>query len=241
MIGLLRTRRWMGFTALVIIAIIGFGLLSRWQWARAEEHRQERLTIEGGQILTGTQDDISGLAEFSRVEIEGVYKPGTTTLVRQRPLDGGNGYWVLTQLQPSGSAPPIWVIRGWLGASTQARDVPGIPTPPPGNVSVEGAVRLFEPPRADVAGLPPRVVSRTSVEELSFAGQSQDRIVQLTGSESQDSVISLPLPSVDEGQNISYAVQWILFALVAMGGWFIFLRREAREDQELHDSTVAAN
>ena len=36
------------------------------------------------------------------------------------------------------------------------------------------------------------------------------------------------LPVIDEGRNISYAVQWILFALVALAGWFFFLRREAR-------------
>jgi cytochrome oxidase assembly protein ShyY1 len=41
-------------------------------------------------------------------------------------------------------------------------------------------------------------------------------------------LVIVPLPQIDEGQNISYAVQWILFALVAMVGWFVFLRREAR-------------
>jgi cytochrome oxidase assembly protein ShyY1 len=46
----------------------------------------------------------------------------------------------------------------------------------------------------------------------------------------QDGLIPLSLPEVNEGQNISYAVQWLLFAGVAMAGWFFFLRREARED-----------
>lgn len=35
-------------------------------------------------------------------------------------------------------------------------------------------------------------------------------------------------PSRPISSNISYAVQWILFALVAFAGWFFFLRREAR-------------
>jgi len=39
---LLRTPRWLGFTVLVIVAIVGFGLLSSWQWSRAEEERQAR-------------------------------------------------------------------------------------------------------------------------------------------------------------------------------------------------------
>lgn len=39
------------------------------------------------------------------------------------------------------------------------------------------------------------------------------------------------MPEVDEGRNISYAVQWLLFAVIAVAGWFYFLRREAREDE----------
>jgi hypothetical protein len=39
---LLRTRRWQGFTAVVIVAIIAFGFLSRWQWDRAEEKQRRR-------------------------------------------------------------------------------------------------------------------------------------------------------------------------------------------------------
>jgi cytochrome oxidase assembly protein ShyY1 len=38
------------------------------------------------------------------------------------------------------------------------------------------------------------------------------------------------MPDVDENRNLSYAGQWLLFALVAVGGWFFFLRREARDD-----------
>ena len=48
----------------------------------------------------------------------------------------------------------------------------------------------------------------------------------------------LPVPTIDEGQNISYAVQWLLFAAVAMGGWFFFLRREAIEEAALRESST---
>ena len=43
---LLRTRRWIGFTAVVVLAIVAFGLLSAWQWSRAEERRAERSALE---------------------------------------------------------------------------------------------------------------------------------------------------------------------------------------------------
>ena len=61
------------------------------------------------------------------------------------------------------------------------------------------------------------------------AGQSVTLAVTASDP-AQEALIPVPLPEVDEGQNISYAVQWLLFAGVAMAGWFFFLQREARED-----------
>jgi len=61
----------------------------------------------------------------------------------------------------------------------------------------------------------------------------ENRVVQLISSEpSTGDLVLVPLPEIDEGQNISYAVQWILFAMVAIVGWFIFLRREAKTPME---------
>jgi cytochrome oxidase assembly protein ShyY1 len=55
--------------------------------------------------------------------------------------------------------------------------------------------------------------------------------VQLTESmPAQNGLEAVLLPEIDDSSNISYAVQWILFAFVCIAGWWIFLRREARED-----------
>ena len=53
--------------------------------------------------------------------------------------------------------------------------------------------------------------------------------VQAQQSAPEDSVTIVPVTRPDELQNVSYAVQWLLFAAVAIGGWFYFLRREAKE------------
>ncbi|MEC8444933.1 MAG: hypothetical protein VXZ03_01475, partial [Actinomycetota bacterium] len=44
MLAALRTRRWQGFTVVVLVAIIGLGFLSRWPWQRAEENRVAQQT-----------------------------------------------------------------------------------------------------------------------------------------------------------------------------------------------------
>jgi cytochrome oxidase assembly protein ShyY1 len=46
------------------------------------------------------------------------------------------------------------------------------------------------------------------------------------------------VPTIDEGRNISYAIQWLIFATVAIAGWFVFLRREAREDRAEQSGTA---
>lgn len=233
MLALLKTQRWLGFTAIVIVSIIGFGLLSRWQWDRADEHRAERLAISEAQVLQDV-DSVNDLEEFTRVQISGIYDNGNTQLVRQRPLDGGNGYWVMTPLDTN-TGTRIWVIRGWVGASTIATEVPSIPQAQVGQTEVTGAVRYFEEPLADVYGLPAGVIAKMSLEELTTQnspGTVDNRVVQLISSTPSDEMLIVPLPEVDEGQNISYAVQWILFALVAIIGWFIFLRREAKTPNE---------
>lgn len=233
MLALLKTRRWLGFTAIVIVSITGFGLLSRWQWDRADEQRIERLAISEAQVLQAV-DSVNDLDEFTRVQISGIFDNDDTQLVRQRPLDGGNGYWVMTPLDTT-SGTRIWVIRGWVGASTVATEVPAVPQALNGRANVNGAVRYFEEPLADVYGLPPGVIAKMSIEELtepSFTMAIDNRVVQLISSSPSGGIVTVPLPQADEGQNISYAVQWILFALVAIIGWFIFLKREAQTPNE---------
>lgn len=234
MLELLKSRRWIGFTALVIVAIIGFGFLSRWQWDRANENRTERLAISQAEVMDNVES-VNDLVEFTRLEVTGVFRDQDTQLVRQRPLDGGNGYWVLTPIQTE-SGSRIWVIRGWVGASTIATEVPKIPPAPTGVVEIMGAIRNFDEPLEDVYGLPEGVVAKMSIEELDPQLRPEsvgNRVVQLISSEPSTGDMALvPLPEIDEGQNISYAVQWILFAMVAIVGWFIFLRREAKTPME---------
>ena len=61
----------------------------------------------------------------------------------------------------------------------------------------------------------------SAVEALEAYDQARGRVT----------VVPARRPDVDEGRNISYAIQWILFAIIAIGGWFFFLRREARDER----------
>ena len=80
----------------------------------------------------------------------------------------------------------------------------------------------------DRGGLPGDQVTEVQTAQLPMPGNA-DWYVQALNSEPEDSVTIVPVTRPDELQNVSYAVQWLLFAAVAIGGWFYFLRREAKE------------
>jgi len=235
-LSLLRTRRWLGFTVLVIVAIVGFGLLSRWQWSRAEEHRLERIAL--AEALAKPPVPFAELPEqpeqWLPVTVSGSYLD-VQAAVRKRPLNGTNGFWVMTPIRISNGT-SVWVNRGWLPVSGDALSTPDLPAPPSGTVVVTGLLRPYEDAGADAnAGLPVGQVVAPALAALPEVPQPSNAYVQLVSSSpAQDGLTVVPPPEaeMDESRNISYAVQWLLFAVVAIVGWFFFLRREAREDAE---------
>jgi cytochrome oxidase assembly protein ShyY1 len=236
---LLRTRRWQGFTALVIVSIMGFGLLSWWQWSRAEERRADRIAIEVS--ISDPQQlsraiDADDLVSFAPVAVSGTFRNEYSVLVRKRPLEGSNGLWVMTPFQTTDGS-QIWLLRGWTPAASSATGVIEVPDAPGGVVNITAAIRTPEGtdpvsglPQGQVPGIDPKVLPDTG------STTAQNFLHLMKTSAPEENLLSVPLPEVDEGQNISYAIQWILFALVAAVGWFYFLRREAKEDRESVDA-----
>ena len=228
MISLLRTRRWQGFTAVVIVTIIAFGLLSRWQWSRAEEKRIQQQAQSISQMKPVTPSAGEPVEEFTAISITGTYLPDTQRLVRQRPLEGRNGFWVMEQLATDQGS--VWVLRGWVAANARASETPAVPAVDSSVVTVTGIARPLPEGVAleDRGGLPLDQVTEIAAAQLPDRGV-MDWYLQQRESQPADPLIAVPLPEADDLQNVSYAVQWLLFAAVAIGGWFFFLRREARE------------
>lgn len=231
---LLRTGRWIGFTVAVLSAIIAFGLLSAWQWSRAEERRLER--VELTTRLTAEAQPLAAVdgepAEYTRVTTVGAFVEGSDRLVRSRPQGGGNGFWVVSALEPRDvPGSHIWVVRGWMPSETAATTSIPVPPSPPGIASISGYLRYFEDTGPTPSDLPSGQITAVSTAQLpTLEGDTFPRWVQ--SSQDEPGLEVLQLPDIDESRNISYAVQWLLFAAVAIGGWFIFLRREAREDAQ---------
>jgi len=231
-LALLHTKRWISFTLLVITVIIAFGFLSRWQLGRAETKRAERLALEQASsespAALPTAKQLKTAVEWTRFTTTGSFDSSSQVVVRKRPLNGTNGYWLMT-LFTEGSGQTVWVNRGWFNATGAATTMPEIVAAPTGEQSITGAWRLYEAAeKSDLQGLPNGMIPSPGIAVLPIAADSPGYLQLI--SPSQAGLTMVPALEIDEVQNISYAVQWLLFALVAIAGWFIFLRREAADD-----------
>ncbi len=239
-VALLRTRRWIGFTLVGILAIVAFGLLSQWQWHRAIEKQdyQQQMVARAQQDPAPVESVVpprGALAtdrEWTSVTATGTYLADDQVLVRKRPLNGSNGFWVAVPLRlTDGTA--LWVNRGWTSALGSARQVQEAPPPPPGVVTVTGRLRLpQEGPQTQPGDLPAGQVTDLDPQALSGDVPVVPAYLELVSSTPADGgeLTALPLPEIDSARNLSYAGQWLIFALVAIIGWWFFLRREAAED-----------
>ena len=42
----------------------------------------------------------------------------------------------------------------------------------------------------------------------------------------------VPLPELDDGPHLGYAVQWIIFSICAVIGWFLLVRKSAKANDQ---------
>jgi cytochrome oxidase assembly protein ShyY1 len=235
--------KWIAFHLLVALLVVVMVNLGLWQLRRLDQ-RQERNEIvrEHSELavepvtdwLSPASDrDAVAAAEWRPLAAEGVYDDAATVLIRNRTLDGAAGYHVVTPLVLDGRE-AVLVNRGFIprGASADAPDPPAAPT---GQVSIVGRVRptqergLFGPLDPDEGTLTQaqRIDVPRLAEQLPYAVLPAYLELQTTAPappEPQPSL--LPLPALDEGPHLSYALQWFFFSALALAGWFVAVHRE---------------
>lgn len=251
--GFLRQPRWLALGFLVLVVVPSFFLLSRWQLHRLDDRRHQNAVVEAnststpvpvGSVLTpgGTADAVGDDQVWRQVTATGRYDVAHQVLVRKRPMDGANGYWVVTPLVTT-SGTVLAVNRGWLeatqGATATVADVPAAPT---GEVTVVGRVRPSEEaPLPQPADLPPGQVTDLDVRLVADGAPVYPGYVDLVSSDPAQAagLTPIPLPDLTEGPHLSYAMQWVLFAVVAVVGFVLLVRRERDYADEVTRTDVA--
>lgn len=221
--------------------------LGIWQLDRLEERRARNEALRGALALPPLELDAGAVARvrddperflFRRVRVSGVYLPEGEVVLRGRSLEGSPGVHLLTPLRIGGGPWAVLVNRGWAPAS-DALSVDPRPLAEPGGREVEGLIQPFPPDVRESRPLETEVDGArvTSVQRMDTVFL-RERVAapllpiyvqQLPGPGDSGAVRRLPVPPLDEGPHLGYAVQWFSFAAIALGGLLVLLLRARRE------------
>lgn len=227
MLRLFFTRRWLGLLCLTAIAATAMVFLGRWQWERYELRSDINSRISAGTTAAPT-DYTAGVKEWTRVSVTGEFDPNLEILVRNRTVEGKNGYEVLTPLLlADGTA--ILVDRGWVPSHPSGPvQKPDVPPPPGGTVTIVGRVRATESdPRVELRDGQWQA-RRVGVPEIASKLPYRVAPAYVTAEDGSTDLVPVPVSRENDWLNFGYAFQWWILATGAFFAYFWLLRREHR-------------
>jgi len=238
--------RWLALHLVVLLAVPAFLLLGKWQFGRYEmrsanqERTQANLAAPAVPLdrLSTVGGSVDAKLKYRAVTVRGRFDPANELLVRRRTLNGKVGYHVLTPLVVrDGEA--VLVVRGWVPMGPTAEAAPEGPPPATGEVSVTGRLMPAETEEttgiAERSGLPPRQIMLIDPARLGerLPYRLYGGYVQLREQTPPAAAAPTPLPDPEPdgggALNLAYSLQWWVFIPIAVGGWIVLIRREARD------------
>jgi len=223
--------RWIALTLFLLILIYLFIRLSNWQFDRYDQRvlRNEStnvaLSLAPKKIDSVSQ--MSDLKQWEKIELTGSYLSDQSKLVRKQYLENNLGFWVITPFKLQ-NGENILVNRGWIPIGSSASSNQSIPLAPVGTVNLEGYLQPFNESITQPKDLPLNQVN--TIDYMYFESDIANNFyVQLAKSSPMDNQVAIiPLPELSNGPHFSYAIQWILFALLLPIGWYVLLKNETK-------------
>ncbi|MEV8251440.1 SURF1 family protein [Microbacterium sp. NPDC076768] len=242
------SRRVIRWTVYVLIAI-GFAVacvfLSNWQFERSEDRAAQIELVDQNYDakavpladVIGADGALDPSDEWRPVVLQGEYLSEQQLLVRNRPLGGTSAFEVLVPFRDVDGRVFI-VDRGWVPPGDG--DSPNfVPAPPEGDVEVTVRLRPGEQLPASGRGAPDGQVPTINLPSIAEQVDG-DVITSAYGrliSENpagEGGLGTFDSPTDDPGPHLSYAIQWILFALMG----FIFIGYIIRTEIVKHREEV---
>jgi cytochrome oxidase assembly protein ShyY1 len=247
----LLTPRWLAAAALAVAAAVVMVFLGNWQLHRYQERSaiNDRIDAADTQspvpltsILTRpTQRAAAGPAPgedlaWTKVTLTGRYDPANEIQARGRTVDGSVGFEIVTPLVlADGTA--VLVDRGWVPPSGDgAVAAPAAPPAPTGTVTVVGQIHRSESRPAPLERRDGRIDTRRIAvpklaRELPYPIYGAYVLLTEQTPAADPAFVRIPIAHEDSWQNGGYAVQWWLFAVMALIAFGWQARKEAHGDQ----------
>lgn len=241
--GFLLSWRWLGILGMAVLFAAACMGLGNWQMDRRNQAVTEIRRVQQNydkppvpyEEASRYFDDPDPDAKWTTVSVRGQYLANDQRIVRNRPNYSAAGYEVLVPFRLV-SGETIIVNRGWVPIGNNRPGYPDtVPAPPPGTVA---AVVRIKPSEANVDRSAPEG-QLASIDLASYARQLEYPVKTgsygLMASESPPPELApqqLAPPKVQEGSNLSYAMQWITFGVLAFVGFGYVARQQARIGRE---------
>lgn len=229
---------WLRWTTWFVVAVLFAGaciVLASWQLDRrdvavgkiermVENYEKPAISITSLERLS--LDEITQF-EWTPVEISGQYLTDDELLVRNRPIAGQPGFLQIIPFRVS-TGQVVMIERGWIQADSNLAPAAQL-TPSSENKTIKARVRLGEPnPNRNSPEGFATSLHLPSLSEL-FENPIETKFYLRLISESPGELLTpqpLSQPVLDEGNHLSYAVQWIIFALMGFYALFWAIRQE---------------
>lgn len=230
-------RRWLGWLIVASIFAVACAFLANWQFARREEALTRISLIRSNYDQTPSAlsellpyNSFNPDQEWRPVLVKGHYLPETSVLVRNRPLNGQPGFLQLIGFKLD-DGKIIAIERGWLPTGNLQDSPDFVPSVSSDQIELIGRLRQSEPnigrdaPAGQLATLNLNDwVADRQIQEPVYKGFYL-RMQGETPSAGK-AAKAMPMPEMSEGNHLSYALQWILFALMALGALLWAVRSE---------------
>ncbi|MFV9426122.1 SURF1 family protein [Microbacterium sp. S1037] len=236
--------RWAMYVGIAVLFAIACAYLSNWQFSRnAERSEQLQLVTDNydatpvalGDLLAPGAD-LTPSDEWRPVRLEGQYLADEQLLVRNRAHNGSAAYEQLVPFRLTDGR--VFLIdRGWLPPGNSQSLPDDIPAPPSGTVTVEARLRPGEAAptsgRTAEAGQVPTINLGLVAEQTGPIEPGAYGLLMSEDPAPADAPLPVDPPSDDPGPYLSYAIQWILFALMGFGfiTYVIVSERKLRREE----------
>lgn len=240
-----RLVRWGVYVLIAIAFAVACAFLSNWQFDRNESRAEQLALVERNYDAApftlaeaiSADGAFDAGNEWHPVLLKGEYLADDQVLVRNRPHGGTSAFEVLVPFLDADGR--IFIVdRGWVPPGEEANPEV-VPAPPTGTVEVIVRLRPGEPlptsGRSAPEGQVPTIHLPSVAETAPGAVITSAYGLLVSEDPSPETALGgFASPTEDPGPHLSYAIQWILFALMG----FIFIGYMIRTEIQKHREEV---
>lgn len=240
-------KRWLVWLLVASLFAVACVFLSQWQFQRrAEAVAKINLIHQNYDQAPVALSELASLKSFDAgyewrpARITGNFLPEKAVLVRNRPYNGQPGFLQVVPFELA-TGELIAVETGWLPTGSKQDSPDVLPLPDTQQRELVIRLRTAEPTLGRDA--PAHQLGTINIVELVKREKlSGDVYLEVYGRatnsySSADFPKVLLKPELTEGNHLSYALQWILFALMAFGALWWAVRQELQAKRSANDPT----